>query len=106
MIMTEHVRFSSSSHPRLIYWVTLRYWTFWNFGRNFDAIEPVDNWAYLDNFTQLIWKSTKEFGIGVSGSFKGNLYIIGHFFPPGNQKNLFVKNVLAPKKFVLLMLSF
>ena len=36
------------------------------------------------NFTQMVWKSSKEFGFGMKKSRSGMNYIIGLFYPAGN----------------------
>ncbi|CEF66098.1 CAP domain-containing protein [Strongyloides ratti] len=52
----------------------------------------------LDSFTQLVWLSTKYIGVGVVK--KGPvLYLVCKFYPKGNIRNKFHKNVLLPQKF-------
>lgn len=46
------------------------------------------------HFTQVIWKSSKTFGIGVARSSKG-VYVCANYDPPGNMLKEFVKNVLT-----------
>lgn len=48
------------------------------------------------HFTQIIWRNTRELGIGSAKSKSGKLYVVAHYFPPGNISNQFVKNVLPP----------
>lgn len=48
----------------------------------------------INNFTQLIWKSTKEVGFGFSTDKKGNFYAVANYFPCGNIKGKYNKNVL------------
>ena len=48
----------------------------------------------INNFTQLIWKNTKEVGFGFANDNKGNFYVVGYYFPPGNIKGEYKSNVL------------
>ncbi|XP_014354751.2 repressed by EFG1 protein 1 isoform X1 [Papilio machaon] len=48
------------------------------------------------HFTQIIWKDTRELGIGTAKSKSGKLYVVANYFPPGNYSGQFVKNVLPP----------
>uniref|UniRef100_A0A0K0FCZ8 CAP domain-containing protein (inferred by orthology to a zebrafish protein) n=1 Tax=Strongyloides venezuelensis TaxID=75913 RepID=A0A0K0FCZ8_STRVS len=52
------------------------------------------------SFTQIVWGSTTEFGIGVKDD-NGYLFLVCVFYPKGNQKGKFRKNVhrLTSKKF-------
>uniref|UniRef100_A0A0K0FCZ6 CAP domain-containing protein (inferred by orthology to a zebrafish protein) n=1 Tax=Strongyloides venezuelensis TaxID=75913 RepID=A0A0K0FCZ6_STRVS len=44
------------------------------------------------SFTQIVWKSTTELGIGVKVD-NGNLFLVCVFYPKGNQKGKFKRNV-------------
>ncbi len=46
-----------------------------------------------NNFSQLVWKSSQEFGFGISKSRSGNFYAVGNFYPEGNVKGYFRQNV-------------
>lgn len=48
------------------------------------------------HFTQIVWKNTKELGIGSSKSKSGKLYVVANYYPPGNYTGQFIKNVLPP----------
>ncbi|KAM3960130.1 ectin [Aphomia sociella] len=48
------------------------------------------------HFTQIVWKTTKELGIGSAKSKSGKLYVVANYHPPGNWGNQFAKNVLPP----------
>ncbi len=50
--------------------------------------------ANTKNFTQLIWKSTKEVGFGRALSKSGKYYFVANYYPAGNQDDLFKENVL------------
>ncbi|KAK7580779.1 hypothetical protein V9T40_001408 [Parthenolecanium corni] len=55
------------------------------------------------NFTQIVWKSTKYFGIGRARSRAGKMLIVANYQPPGNISGCFKENVLpvlANKDFV------
>lgn len=45
-------------------------------------------------FTQLVWKSTKYFGIGRARSRVGKIFVVGKYKPAGNVVGLFQENVL------------
>ena len=51
----------------------------------------------INNFTQLIWKDTKEVGFGFTNDDKGNFYVVAYYFPCGNIKGEYKKNVLPEK---------
>ena len=48
----------------------------------------------INNFTQLIWKNTKEVGFGFSYDRKGNFYVVANYFPSGNIEGQYQNNVL------------
>ena len=48
----------------------------------------------INNFTQLIWKNTKEVGFGFSYDKKGNFYVVANYFPCGNIEGQYQNNVL------------
>jgi hypothetical protein len=76
------------------------------------VIEAVDNWysevqTYNFNqpqfsfgnghFTQLVWKSSTQLGIGIAIAERGPgrcIYIVANYSPPGNVANQFSENVL------------
>ncbi|XP_041973599.1 secreted protein PRY1-like isoform X2 [Aricia agestis] len=51
------------------------------------------------HFTQMIWKNTRELGIGSAKSKSGKLYVVANYYPPGNYSNQFVNNVPPPGAF-------
>ena len=46
-------------------------------------------------FTQLVWKNTKEIGVGISRK-NGKIYIVALYSPPGNIIGAVTKNVFPP----------
>ena len=46
-----------------------------------------------NDFTQLIWKNSKLFGLGHAITKENKNYIVANFFPQGNIKGQFLKNV-------------
>lgn len=63
---------------------------FYNFG-----VEKVNQSAL--NFTQLIWRSTTELGIGMAKNRKGQIYVVANYSPRGNNIGHFVANVPKSK---------
>uniref|UniRef100_T1JYW8 SCP domain-containing protein n=1 Tax=Tetranychus urticae TaxID=32264 RepID=T1JYW8_TETUR len=49
-----------------------------------------------NQFTQMIWKGSRKFGIGKARSRSGKLIIVANYEPPGNIKDDFHINVLSP----------
>ena len=71
-----------------LYWYKgIKYYDF----QNVNSIEKEES----KNFTQLIWKSTKEVGFGVTTDKKGNFYVVANYFPGGNIKGQYKDNVLS-----------
>ncbi|XP_021201562.3 uncharacterized protein LOC110384560 isoform X2 [Helicoverpa armigera] len=48
------------------------------------------------HFTQIIWKGTRELGVGSAKSKSGKLYVVANYYPPGNYSGQFAKNVYPP----------
>ncbi|XP_026484738.1 peptidase inhibitor 16-like isoform X1 [Vanessa tameamea] len=51
------------------------------------------------HFTQIVWRSTKELGIGNAKSKSGKLYVVANYYPPGNYAGQFMKNIPPPGAF-------
>ncbi|RDL41499.1 uncharacterized protein BP5553_01478 [Venustampulla echinocandica] len=64
------------------------------------AVHPADPWLH---FTQVIWKDTVSVGCAVQRCDAGtantyeSVYTVCNYFPPGNYKGSFDKNVFVPK---------
>jgi uncharacterized protein YkwD len=50
------------------------------------------------HFTQLVWKFSKELGMGIAQAADGTWYVVANYSPPGNISSQFPLNVLKPKK--------
>lgn len=50
------------------------------------------------SFAQLVWKSSKLIGIGISQDSKGGTYVVANFYPAGNVQGLFAENVFPAEK--------
>ena len=49
------------------------------------------------SFAQIVWKSSKFIGLGISKDSKGGTYIVANFYPGGNVVGQFAENVFPPK---------
>ncbi len=49
------------------------------------------------HFAQVVWRSTRGCGFGRAVSREGKVYVIAHYFPPGNVKGEWTANVLPAK---------
>jgi uncharacterized protein YkwD len=49
------------------------------------------------HFTQVVWKDSKELGVGFSKGRDGSYFAVANYFPPGNDVDSFEKNVLRKK---------
>ncbi|XP_065345974.1 uncharacterized protein LOC135943395 isoform X1 [Cloeon dipterum] len=48
------------------------------------------------HFTQLVWVSTKQLGLGKAQSRNGRVIVVANYYPPGNVNGLYQKNVRPP----------
>lgn len=49
------------------------------------------------SFAQIVWKSTRYIGLGLSKDSQGGTYIVANFYPCGNVIGKFQENVFPPK---------
>ena len=74
---------------------------FYNFNKN-------DFQEGSGNFTQIVWKDTKEIGVGVkktgNAEYPGFLIVI-NYYPSGNIDGLFTKNVSPLNKYIKVVLE-
>lgn len=71
--------------------------------------EPVDNWYHessqhvfhkepttlkTGHFTQVVWRESRELGVGMAKNRSGEVFIVANYDPPGNFIGSFEKNVL------------
>lgn len=53
---------------------------------------------FTDHFSQLVWRGSKELGIGTAQSKSGNFFLVARYSPPGNIDGLFQDNVPDAKE--------
>ncbi|XP_023327708.1 ectin [Eurytemora carolleeae] len=62
--------------------------------------KPVDILhSYSSEFTQMVWASTKLFGVGRAKGENGKSIIVAYYYPKGNIPSKFHLNVVQPRKF-------
>jgi len=62
-----------------------------------DSVENPLSFLYsVGHFTQLVWKSSREVGIGRAQSRDGKWFVVANFFPAGNYVGRNAENVLPP----------
>lgn len=80
-------------------------------GGEFTGQEVTDNWYNevekydydvgrsqgTGHFTQVVWKGSLEFGMGMARASDGSFYVVCNYFPAGNIIGKFEENVLKPK---------
>ena len=49
------------------------------------------------HFSQVVWKDSKEMGIGKAHDSKGKVICVASYFPAGNMEGMWNKNVFPPK---------
>lgn len=50
----------------------------------------------LGHFTQMVWRGSREFGIGRAKGASGYVYIVANYNPRGNVRGHYAANVLRP----------
>jgi len=48
---------------------------------------------FAGHFTQVVWEESKEIGVGVAADGKGTIFAVANYFPAGNYRGQFPKNV-------------
>ena len=86
------------------------------FGREIDGSDAVNSWysevknydfsksGYQTNtghFTQVVWKGSRELGIGKAKSVDGKVFVVGRYRPAGNNMRAFGENVFPSKVRIL-----
>lgn len=79
-------------------------------GEEVDGSQPVHEWyrgvkKYNGTFSeasapfaQVVWSASVQLGVGVAMSRTGEVYVVAHYFPPGNIKNEQTDNVYKWKE--------
>ncbi|CAF0787118.1 unnamed protein product [Brachionus calyciflorus] len=67
-----------------------------------DWYNEIKQYKYRDyqpgtgHFTQVVWKSTKEVGLGLAKANDGSIYVVANYYPAGNFIGQFSDNVKKP----------
>lgn len=64
-------------------------------GKEYDYEENTN--AIAPHFTQMIWKDSKELGIGIKKSANGRVFVVFNYNPPGNVEGKYISNVSPPQ---------
>ncbi|CAK1548067.1 unnamed protein product [Leptosia nina] len=65
----------------------------YNFFKESDVLHANVN---AGHFTQMVWVSTRYFGVGKARSRAGKVIVVANYSPPGNISGRFETNVLPP----------
>lgn len=97
----EHRKHASYGENIYCYWSS-------NPGHTLTGKEPVENWYneksrhHFDqeptdlrsgHFTQVIWKASRELGVGVEKNRNGQIFVVASYWPAGNYIGSFINNV-------------
>lgn len=69
-------------------------------GSRYSYSDPRMN-SDTDSFTQMIWKSTRDVGMGCAqrkGSVTNEIYVVALYYPSGNSEASLRENVVDPKR--------
>lgn len=69
-------------------------------GSHYSYSDPRLN-SDTDSFTQLVWKDSREMGMGCAqrkGSVTNEIYVVALYYPPGNSESTLRDNVIDPKR--------
>ncbi|CAH8501825.1 unnamed protein product [Dicrocoelium dendriticum] len=66
-------------------------------GETYNYLSEPDSVEHVGHFTQLLWRETKELGIGfVPSDTPDRAFIVCFYHPPGNVKGQFLVNISPP----------
>lgn len=68
----------------------------YNEGRKYD-FELSRFTTGVGHFTQVVWKDSKEIGVGKSTTRDGVIFVVCNYYPSGNVYGKFKQNVIPPK---------
>lgn len=92
----------NSKYGENIYWTSLN---------EINGYKPVKYWyeemhgyeftvsafnEHTKRFTQIVWKSTVQLGVGKAKGVNGGVFVVANYDPPGNEHGRFFENVLRP----------
>lgn len=72
----------------------------YNQGSNYSYADPRLN-SNTDSFTQVVWKGTREVGMGCAqrkGTLSNEIFVVALYYPPGNSPRALRENVVSPSK--------
>jgi len=49
------------------------------------------------HFSQVVWKNSKELGMGMAKDQSGKFIVVANYNPPGNYRGQYVQNVTRPR---------
>lgn len=72
----------------------------YNQGNNYSYADPRLN-SNTDSFTQVIWKGTRDVGMGCAqrkGTLSNEIFVVALYYPPGNSPRALRQNVVSPNR--------
>lgn len=72
----------------------------YNQGGNYSYADPRLN-SNTDSFTQVIWKGTRDVGMGCAqrkGTLSNDIFVVALYYPPGNSPRALRQNVVSPNR--------
>jgi len=61
------------------------------------SIWPTLIWLFIGHFTQVVWKGSRDVGIGRAQSRDGKWFVVANFYPAGNFIGRNAENVLPTR---------
>lgn len=58
------------------------------------------------HFTQIVWRGSKEIGVGKAQGYDGKVFVVARYRPPGNNLRTFEENVLPTQVMNFLLFSY